>query len=138
MANSSAMALEITIIFINCFLGAFDDRHSSTRPSWIGSSDKLKSQAHTRSPRRRGASPLGTQLLLVFEDATKETLFDRHRNVLAAELAHRIKNSLQVISSFVSYELRRATDPVRGRQSRHAGTRISAVAELYDMFEARG
>jgi two-component sensor histidine kinase len=76
---------------------------------------------------------LGTQLLLVFEDATKETLFDRHRNVLAAELAHRIKNSLQVISSFVSYELRRAADPcVEGYRAMQA--RISAVAELYDVI----
>jgi two-component sensor histidine kinase len=73
------------------------------------------------------------QLLLVFEDATKATLFDRHRNVLAAELAHRIKNSLQVISSFVSFELRRAADPcVDGYRSMQA--RIGAVAELYDVI----
>ncbi|MHA6688246.1 sensor histidine kinase [Mesorhizobium sp. A556] len=73
------------------------------------------------------------QLLLVFEDATKETLFDRHRNVLAAELAHRIKNSLQVISSFVAYELRQAADPcVEGYRAMQA--RIGAVAELYDVI----
>jgi two-component sensor histidine kinase/PAS domain-containing protein len=73
------------------------------------------------------------QLLLVFEDATKETLFDRHRNVLAAELAHRIKNSLQVISSFVAYELRRAADPcLEGYRAMQA--RIGAVAELYDVI----
>lgn len=75
----------------------------------------------------------GTQLLLVFEDATKETLFDRHRDVLAAELAHRIKNSLQVISSFVAYELRRAPDPC-AEGYRAMQTRISAVAELYDVI----
>lgn len=75
----------------------------------------------------------GTQLLLVFEDATKDTLFDRHRDVLAAELAHRIKNSLQVISSFVAHELRRAPDPcVEGYRAMQA--RISAVAELYDVI----
>ena len=75
----------------------------------------------------------GAQLLLVFEDATKEMLFDRHRNVLAAELAHRIKNSLQVISSFVAYELRQAADPcVEGYRAMQA--RIGAVAELYDVI----
>jgi two-component sensor histidine kinase len=75
----------------------------------------------------------GTQLLLVFEDATRETLFDRHRDVLAAELAHRIKNSLQVISSFVAYEIRRAADPcVEGYRAMQA--RIGAVAELYDVI----
>jgi two-component sensor histidine kinase len=75
----------------------------------------------------------GTQLLLVFEDATRETLLDRQRDVLAAELAHRIKNSLQVISSFVAYELRRAADPcLDGYRAMQA--RISAVAELYDVI----
>jgi two-component sensor histidine kinase len=74
-----------------------------------------------------------TQLLLVFEDATKATLFDRHRDILAAELAHRIKNSLQVISSFVAFELRRAADPcVEGFRAMQA--RIGAVAELYDVI----
>lgn len=73
-----------------------------------------------------------TQLLLVFEDATKATLIDRHRDVLAAELAHRIKNSLHVISSFVGFELRRAAEPcVDGYRAMQA--RISAVAELYDV-----
>jgi two-component sensor histidine kinase len=74
-----------------------------------------------------------TQLLLVFEDATKAILFDRHRDILAAELAHRIKNSLQVISSFVAFELRRAPEPcVEGYRAMQA--RISAVAELYDVI----
>jgi two-component sensor histidine kinase len=73
------------------------------------------------------------QLMLVFEDATRETLFDRHRNVLAAELAHRIKNSLQVISSFAAYELRRAAEPcLEGYRAMQA--RIGAVAELYDVI----
>lgn len=74
-----------------------------------------------------------SRLLLVFEDATKETLSDRHRDLLAAELAHRIKNSLQVISSFVAYELRRAAEPcIDGYRAMQA--RIGAVAELYDVI----
>ena len=53
--------------------------------------------------------------------------------MLAAELAHRIKNSLQVISSFVAYELRRAADPcLDGYRAMQA--RIGAVAELYDVI----
>ena len=69
----------------------------------------------------------------MFEDATRETLLDRQRDVLAAELAHRIKNSLQVISSFVAYELRQAADPcLDGYRAMQA--RISAVAELYDVI----
>ena len=74
-----------------------------------------------------------TRLLVVFEDATEAVLLDRHRDVLAAELAHRVKNSLQIISSFVSYEIRRAAEPcIEGYQAMQA--RIGAVAELYDVI----
>ena len=73
------------------------------------------------------------RLLVAFEDATAEVLLDRHRDVLAAELAHRIKNSLQIISAFVSFEIRRADAPcIPGYQAMQA--RISAVAELYDVI----
>lgn len=84
--------------------------------------------------RRLSASGAGgSQLLLMFEDATRATLFDRQRDILASELAHRIKNSLQVISSFVSFELRRAADPCKDGL-RSMQTRIGAVAELYDVI----
>ena len=74
-----------------------------------------------------------TRLLVVFEDATDEVLLDRHRDMLAAELAHRIKNSLQIISAFVAFELKRAGEPcVLGYQAMQA--RISAVAQLYDVI----
>lgn len=73
------------------------------------------------------------RLLVVFEDATEAVMVDRHRDLLAAELAHRIKNSLQIISSFVSYEIRRAAEPcAQGYKAMQA--RISAVAELYDVI----
>lgn len=74
-----------------------------------------------------------TRLLVVFEDATDAVLLDRHRDLLAAELAHRIKNSLQIISSFVSYEIRRAAEPCR-EGYKAMQTRIGAVAELYDVI----
>lgn len=74
-----------------------------------------------------------TRLLLVFEDVTEARLLERHRDLLAAELAHRIKNSLQIISSFVALELRRAPEPcVEGYRAMQA--RIGAVAQLYDLI----
>jgi PAS domain S-box-containing protein len=74
-----------------------------------------------------------TRLLVVFEDVTEARLLERHRDLLSAELAHRIKNSLTVITAFVSYEIRRAAEPcVQGYQAMQ--TRISAVAQLYDVI----
>jgi two-component sensor histidine kinase len=74
-----------------------------------------------------------TRLLLVFEDVTEARLLERHRDLLAAELAHRIKNSLQIITSFASYEIRRAAEPcIAGYQAMQA--RIGAVAGLYDVI----
>ena len=74
-----------------------------------------------------------TRLLLVFEDVTEARMLERHRDLLAAELAHRIKNSLQIITSFVSYEIRRAAEPcVEGYRTMQG--RIGAVAELYDVI----
>ena len=74
-----------------------------------------------------------TRLLVVFEDVTQARLLERHRDMLAAELAHRIKNSLTVITAFVSYELRRAAEPcVAGYRAMQA--RIGAVAQLYDVI----
>ncbi|AWI90330.1 histidine kinase [Methylobacterium sp. DM1] len=74
-----------------------------------------------------------TRLVLVFEDVTEARLLERHRDMLAAELAHRIKNSLQIITSFVSYEMRRAAEPcIAGYRAMQA--RIGAVAELYDVI----
>jgi two-component sensor histidine kinase len=74
-----------------------------------------------------------TRLLLAFEDVTEARLLERHRDLLAAELAHRIKNSLQIITSFVSYEIRRAAEPcIAGYRAMQA--RIGAVAGLYDVI----
>lgn len=74
-----------------------------------------------------------TTLLLVFEDVSEATEVQRQKDVLAAELAHRIKNSLAVISSFVSFEVRRAAEPCAvGYRAMQA--RINAVAELYDVI----
>lgn len=74
-----------------------------------------------------------TQLLLAFEDVTDAVAADRYKDVMAAELAHRIKNSLAVISAFVAFEMRRAAEPcLDGYQAMQ--TRINAVASLYDVI----
>lgn len=74
-----------------------------------------------------------TSLLLAFEDVTDATSAERLKDVLAAELAHRIKNSLAVISAFVSFEIRRAAEPCAvGYRAMQA--RINAVAQLYDVI----
>jgi len=74
-----------------------------------------------------------TRLLVVLEDVTEARLLERHRDILAAELAHRIKNSLQIITSLVSFEIRSAAKPcVEGYRAMQA--RIGAVAELYDVI----
>lgn len=74
-----------------------------------------------------------TRLLVVFEDVTEARLLERHRDLLGAELAHRIKNSLTVITFFVSFELRRAAEPcLAGYRAMQA--RIGAVAQLYDVI----
>jgi two-component sensor histidine kinase len=53
--------------------------------------------------------------------------------LLAAELGHRIKNSLQIISSFVAFELRRAAEPcIEGYRAMQ--TRVAAVATLYEVI----
>jgi two-component sensor histidine kinase len=53
--------------------------------------------------------------------------------MMAAELAHRIKNSLAIISAFVSFELRQAAEPcVVGYQAMQS--RINAVGNLYDVI----
>jgi len=74
-----------------------------------------------------------TRLLLIFEDVTEARLLENHRDLLAAEMAHRIKNSLTIITGFVSFEIRRAAEPcVQGYKSMQA--RINAVAQLYDVI----
>lgn len=73
------------------------------------------------------------RILLVFEDVTKAVAADRHKDLLAAELAHRIKNSLSVISGLLTLESRRGLSPCRERYQAMQ-TRLAAVASLYDLI----
>jgi two-component system, chemotaxis family, CheB/CheR fusion protein len=45
-------------------------------------------------------------ILLAFDDATQRKLDERHREMLVAELSHRVKNSLTVIQSIATQTLR--------------------------------
>ena len=74
-----------------------------------------------------------TSLLLAFEDVTEATSADRNKDMMAAELAHRIKNSLAVISAFISFELKHAAEPcIVGYQAMQS--RINAVGNMYDVI----
>ena len=74
-----------------------------------------------------------SHLLLAFEDVTEAVAEERYKEMMAAELAHRIKNSLAIISAFVAFEMRRAAAPcLDGYQAMQ--TRINAVASLYDVI----
>jgi two-component sensor histidine kinase len=58
---------------------------------------------------------------------------DRHKDLLVAEMAHRIKNSLSVIGAFLSLEISRGLAPCR-ESYRAMQTRLAAVASLYDLI----
>jgi two-component system CheB/CheR fusion protein len=45
-------------------------------------------------------------ILLVFDDATERKRAERHREMLVAELSHRVKNSLTVVQSIATQTLR--------------------------------
>jgi len=73
------------------------------------------------------------RILLTFADVSKAVAADLHKDLLAAEMAHRIKNSLSVLASFLTLEISRG--PAACRESyRSMQTRLSAVASLYDMI----
>src|SRR3546814_5403072 len=75
------------------------------------------------------------RLLVAFEDVTEARLLERHKDILAAELSHRIKNSLQIIASFVHFELRDAPEPcIEGYQSMEPdrkSTRLNSVTNAH-------
>jgi two-component sensor histidine kinase len=73
------------------------------------------------------------RILLTIEDVTAAVGADRHKDLLAAELAHRVNNALSLISSFVALEMRRTVEPCRSGY-REMETRLRAVAGLYDVI----
>jgi two-component sensor histidine kinase len=73
------------------------------------------------------------RLLLAFEDITDRVQRERDREQATEEIYHRVKNSLQVIMSFVAHEVRRAGAGNAEVLTAIQG-RISAVAQLYDLI----
>lgn len=58
---------------------------------------------------------------------------ERDALMMAAEVSHRIKNNLQLVSGLIGYEARRTAAPcVPGYKAMQA--RIAAIAELYDLI----
>jgi two-component sensor histidine kinase len=60
-----------------------------------------------------------------------QVALDRHQ-ILLKEVNHRVKNSLQVVSSMLQLQAKGADDPALSEQLREASTRISAVGRAYD------
>jgi two-component sensor histidine kinase len=60
-----------------------------------------------------------------------QVALDRHQ-VLLKEVNHRVKNSLQVVSSMLHLQAKAAGDPALSEQLQEASTRISAVGRAYE------
>jgi two-component sensor histidine kinase len=60
-----------------------------------------------------------------------QVALDRHQ-ILLKEVNHRVKNSLQVVSSMLQLQAKGAGDAALSEQLREASTRISAVGRAYD------
>src|SRR6185503_4880327 len=73
------------------------------------------------------------RMLLVFEDITDRKQRERDALTLTNEISHRIKNNLQIIVGLIAFEVRSTPKPcVQGYRSMQ--TRISAIAQLYDLI----
>jgi two-component sensor histidine kinase len=60
-----------------------------------------------------------------------QAALDRHQ-ILLKEVNHRVKNSLQVVSSMLHLQANAADDPALSEQLMEASSRISAVGRAYD------
>jgi PAS domain S-box-containing protein len=73
------------------------------------------------------------RMLLVFEDITGRKQRERDAQVLQNEIAHRIKNNLQIVVGLIAYEIRATTAVcIPGLKAMQA--RIGAIAQLYDLL----
>jgi PAS domain S-box-containing protein len=73
------------------------------------------------------------RMLLVFEDITGRKQRERDAQVLTNEIAHRIKNNLQIVVGLIAYEIRWTVAAcVPGLKAMQA--RIGAIAQLYDLL----
>jgi PAS domain S-box-containing protein len=73
------------------------------------------------------------RMLLVFEDITGRKQRERDAQVLTNEIAHRIKNNLQIVVGLIAYEIKSTVAAcIPGLKAMQA--RIGAIAQLYDLL----
>jgi PAS domain S-box-containing protein len=75
-----------------------------------------------------------TRFMGVLEDVTEQVRADQHRQLLANELNHRVKNTLAVMQSLVDSTLRAASDSAEARVKINA--RIRAYGRAHDLLTA--
>jgi two-component sensor histidine kinase len=90
-----------------------------------------------RCTARRMTARTGEEtLVLVTEDITARRACDAAAHLQAAEISHRVKNSLQIIASSIGSEQRRVGDAADVLAT--IGARIAAVGMLYDVMAKAG
>jgi two-component sensor histidine kinase len=103
--------------------------HSGPRPSF---------RSHTMWPVMANEHAVGV-MIQVTESAPLYEQRELDSQMLTNEVAHRIKNNLQIVVGLIAHEARRAAAPcVQGYKAMQA--RIVAIAQLYDLMSqsARG
>ncbi|SEM21629.1 sensor histidine kinase [Xaviernesmea oryzae] len=96
--------------------------------------------AHTRGKRlidlicqpMRDPSGAMAGILLQTQDVTEQLAEEEHRNLLARELAHRLKNQLAMVQAIVSQTLRSAGDITSARRA--LGDRLAVLGAAHDMI----
>lgn len=69
---------------------------------------------------------------IIAHDISEKKAWERHRELMARELVHRVKNSLAVIEAVVRQTLRSATDPDKFAEA--VTGRIAALAASHDVL----
>ncbi|WP_152046430.1 HWE histidine kinase domain-containing protein [Aureimonas psammosilenae] len=72
------------------------------------------------------------RVAVLFNDVTERVAAETRRQVLNSELAHRLKNTLAIVSSIISQTLRSASDMETARQS--LSNRIQALSKAHDVL----
>ncbi|MDB5689035.1 MAG: domain S-box protein, partial [Sphingomonas bacterium] len=72
------------------------------------------------------------RLVGIVQDVTARAAAEEHRELLANELQHRIKNMLAVVQGIVSQSLRTIATPAAAREA--IGDRLAALARAHDLL----
>lgn len=82
----------------------------------------------------RVGEPSQRQVAVLFSDITERKRAEERRGVLNAELAHRLKNTLAIVSSIATQTLRSASDVTSARKA--LTDRIQALSKAHDILLA--